>query len=169
MSNSYSTLSHNDLVEMLAYDRESGVFTWKVSTNGRAKVGDFAGCLIKTTGYVVIRKGKMLIPAHRLAWFYSYKQWPEKDIDHIDGNRANNAISNLREANQKENQQNRKSSHSDSSSGILGISFDKVNNKWKAEITAYKKRHFIGRFITKEEASEAYIAAKRKMHPFGTI
>lgn len=169
MSAYHSTLTHESLVQMLDYDPECGTFRWKVSTNGRALIGAEAGCVSGTTGYRVIRKGKMLMAAHRLAWFYVHGAWPSKDVDHIDGIKTNNAIANLREVCQMENQQNRKKSHRDSSSKILGISLDKRRNLWKAEISVYKVRQFLGYFETPELAGDAYIKAKRLLHPFGTL
>ncbi|MFP5340357.1 MAG: HNH endonuclease signature motif containing protein, partial [Gammaproteobacteria bacterium] len=101
-------LSQDRLKQLLNYDPETGRFSWKVSARTKRPDRPFgAGCL-SPAGYVVLRVDQKLYPAHRLAWLYMNGSWPSKDLDHIDGRRVNNAIANLREAEQVENQQNRR-------------------------------------------------------------
>lgn len=169
MSELKSTLTQERLKELLSYNAESGVFTWRVDASARRKAGSVAGCLAPT-GYVVLRiPGDRLHAAHRLAWLYVYGHMPHADVDHVDGRKANNAIGNLRLADQVLNQQNRKSARADNKTGLLGVCFDKRTGRWRAEIKANKVRTFLGRFQSKEDASAAYLAAKRELHPFGTL
>ena len=155
------------LREVLHYDPETGVFTWKVKASNRIKVGDIAGTIVKS-GYISISIDADMIRAHRLAWLYMNDEWPVGDIDHIDGNRANNALSNLRDVSRSKNLQNLKRAHSDNkASGLLGVYADK--KKWAASLTLNGKRFRLGVFDSPEEAHIAYLEAKRKLHEGCTI
>jgi hypothetical protein len=110
-------------------------------------------------GYIRVGVGGELFLAHRLAWFYVHGEWPS-EIDHIDRNRANNAISNLRSVTTSQNRQNSGLSRR-STSGVSGVSWDKRRGKWKAHIgIGYKK--FQVRYDTKAEAIAARKAAEAK-------
>src|SRR5215813_12463625 len=76
-----------DYREWLSYDPMTGIFRWLKSNGGRARVGAAAGCQM-TIGYVCIRVCKILLYAHRLAWWFHYGQFPKNQVDHINGNRA---------------------------------------------------------------------------------
>lgn len=167
MSKTNSTVTQNRLHQLFEYDQEKGCFIRKINA-GSSKVGDIAGC-VNSIGYVQIYVDGKNYTGHRLAWLYVNNEWPDCDIDHIDGNRSNNAISNLRLASRSQNNQNVKSCRSDNKSGYLGVSFHKQMSKWCARIkigTVYKH---LGLFNTPEEASNAYIEAKRLKHEFCTI
>jgi hypothetical protein len=110
--------------------------------------------------YIGIRLDNVLYLAHRLAWFYSYGKWPVDQIDHINGDRTDNRLINLREATNAENAQNKRIRAG--KSGFCGVR--KENSKWLAEIKVNYKPIRIGLFNTPEEAHQAYIAAKRKFH-----
>jgi len=88
--------------------------------------------------------------AHRLAWFYVYGEFPTM-IDHIDGNRTNNKISNLRQVSSKENQCNLTIA-ANNTSGITGVSFSKERSKWEAKIQIDGKTIHLGRYLDKEDA-----------------
>ncbi len=155
------------LRELLSYDPDTGLFRWKVQTSKRVKVGDIAGTLVKI-GYISISIDADMIRAHRLAWLYVHGSWPTGDIDHIDGNRANNRWSNLRDVTRSMNAQNLKRAHADNAaSGLLGVYRDK--KKWAASLTVNGKRHRLGNFTTPEEAHAAYLKAKRELHTACTI
>src|SRR5690348_14306740 len=118
----------SELRAMLNYDPETGLFTWRHTGKGRkATVGS------NSHGYVSIRltvRGKKKgYLAHRLAWFYTYGEWPKNLIDHIDMNPANNAISNLREATHSTNKANRRAP-ANNSTGFKGVSFNKAYGKY---------------------------------------
>jgi hypothetical protein len=99
-----------------------------------------------------------------------YGKWPEGEIDHINGNKADNRICNLRDVDRSTNQQNAKKAQSNNkSAGLLGVSLHKSRNKFRAQITYDKKRHHIGYFDTAELAYAAYLSEKRRRHAGCTI
>jgi len=100
--------------------------------------------------------------AHRLAWFYVNGEWPIT-IDHIDGNRGNNSIENLRSCTQIDNNQNTHGPSSRSKTQILGVSWHKKAKKWQAHICIYKERKYLGLFDNVFEAQKAYLIEKEKV------
>ena len=107
MTDSKQELTAERLREVLAYDPDTGVFTWKARTSpfSRVNVGDVAGNL-RRDGYIEICVDGRKHQSHRLAWLYVYGEWPADQIDHINGIRTDNRIANLREANNAENHHN---------------------------------------------------------------
>lgn len=157
------TLDLDGAKKSVSYDKNTGIFL-RVERQGRRKVGIPLGRLDKD-GYLTLTIGKKTVRAHRLAWLMTYGQWPSKWLDHIDGNKSNNAISNLREITPSENQHNRSLVSRANNTGLLGVSYDKKRNKFCSCIRLHGKTYSLGRFNTKEEAHEAYKAAKLKLHP----
>ncbi len=147
------------LRELVHYDQECGRCTWKVRTARRVKVGDVAGCP-DGHGYLQIMVQSRLHKAHRLAWLYMCSNWPKDQIDHINRDRSDNRITNLREVTNKQNQQNR-SNRSDNTSGHPGVYWSKRASKWQAEITHNKKKIHLGYFTDIEEAIAARKAAEK--------
>jgi hypothetical protein len=151
--------------ELLDYNPETGSFTWRVKVNKRWPAGMLAGRINKN-GYRYIKLGKMLL-AHRLAWFFIHGNWPTASIDHINGERDDNRISNLRVVSTATNNQNLRSAKPNSLSGLLGAS--KNHGKWTASIKVGGRYHYLGSFSTPEEAHQRYLAAKRQLHEGCTI
>ena len=120
---------------ILDYNPETGVFTWKVGRKG-VKKGAIAG-KIQASGYMRIMVEGKRYYAHRLAWLYHYGECPKGHLDHKDRDPANNAISNLRECTNGENQHN--STKCWGSSKYRGVSWHKKANKWIAHIGVNKK------------------------------
>lgn len=142
------------LKELLRYDPETGVFYRLKGTGKGAHVGAVAGSKTKF-GYIVISADRHPYMAHRLAWLYTTGDWPAGLLDHKDGDRSNNAFSNLREATKSQNAANAKR-HSDNSSGIKGVSLHKASGRWRATIGFNGRQFGLGYFVTKEEAQAAY-------------
>ncbi len=159
-------LTQARLKELISYDPETGLMHWRASRSG-VKAGSPAGNL--TRGYLQLTVDGVATVVHRFAWLYVYGEWPKHNIDHIDGNRSNNRISNLRDVPQQINTQNSKGPRTNNKSGFLGVCFDKHRNLYKAEITLDGRNRYLGRFKTPEEAHEAYLKAKRKLHEGCTI
>lgn len=152
--------------ELLHYDEHTGAITRIVSVAGNAKAGRTAGYKA-SDGYIRIMVDGKNYMAHRLAWLYVNGSWPEEMIDHIDGVRSNNAISNLRNVDNSMNMQNLKAARKDNSTGVLGVEF--LQNKYRAAIKIGGKKKHLGYFSTKELALGAYLSAKRKHHAGCTI
>ena len=148
------------LLTLLCYDKHSGEFFWSENQH-RGVRGKKAGTLDKE-GYVILSvKGKKY-KAHRVAWFFVYGKFPDKEIDHIDGNKLNNAIKNLREATRSENQSNIYKPQSINKIGLRGVC--KHRNKFMADIKVNGKKIYLGLFDTAELAHQAYLSAKKELH-----
>lgn len=148
------------LREVLSYDPETGIFTWRVSAGTRAK-GKRAGCENDNL-YVLIRVDGVSYKAHRLAWQHYYGTAPSTDLDHINGVRSDNRISNLRPATRGENLRN-SPKHRDNKSGFKGVYWSKWAGKWHARIMISYKRIHLGFFDDPREASDAYEAKAREL------
>ena len=155
--------------EALAYDPETGVFTWRASKRGSVKAGDRAGC-VRADGYIRIKVGQRAAWAHRLAWLYVYGAWPDHQIDHINGNPSDNRIANLRDVVPSVNMQNERRGRRRKNGGsLLGAHWSKVWRRWKSSINAGGKSQHLGWFDTEQQAHDAYLAAKRKLHEGCTL
>jgi hypothetical protein len=157
------TLTPEQLRSMLSYDPETGEFIWMVKPNGRVNAGVIAGSILNNRGYRLIGIHGRRLLAHRLAWLYTFGRWPSSEIDHINGNRRDNRISNLREASKSENQSNR-GPNKNNTSGFKGVKFHKKTSKWQAQITKDRKRYNLGLFHTPEAAHVAYESAAKKFY-----
>ena len=153
-------IERSELMRLVDYDPETGVFTWKVKTCRKVLVGKKVGSLNRL-GYVQIKINKVFYYGHRLAWFCFYGQWPEQEIDHINGNPSDNRIINLRLANRSQNNQNR-GARVDCASGIRGVMRRKDTGRWKAEIRVNKKSISLGCFDSIESAAAARRIAEQK-------
>ena len=147
---------------LLRYDPDTGKLFWRVRMSNRVKAGQQAGS-VNRSGYVQIGFDGHRFWAHRLVFFMQTGNWPTEEIDHIDGDKVNNAWSNLRECSRKENAQNRKNVPSTNDLGILGVR--RVGSKFRSSIEVDGKYMHLGYFLSAEEASAAYLNAKSSFHP----
>lgn len=157
-------MTHERLLELLYYEPDTGVFTWKINRAGTAKAGRVAGTK-HVKNYLQIRVQGRVYRAHRLAWFYVYGVWPAADIDHINGLRDDNRIANLRQATSAENHQNRKK-YNTNTSGHTGVYWEKCASKWRARLMINGKYLHLGMFDSIEAAIAARITAKSTYHTF---
>lgn len=141
-------IKHDRLLELLEYDPDTGIFTWRVDRKRLAKAGSIAGS-INGSGYRQISVDGKLYLAHRLAWFYCFQEWPENNIDHINGIRSDNRLYNLQDVPQNKNIQ--KANKKLSSSGFRNVR--KISNKYQAHIKVNGKTIHLGMFDSGEEAS----------------
>jgi hypothetical protein len=144
------------------YDPETGLFT-RVKNSSWAKAGDPAGCL-NGKGYVEFNLFGRLWRANRLAWLYVHGSWPKGMIDHKDGNKANNAIDNLRDVPNRTNTENRRHANRNNTTGFLGVRLHKATGKYEARIGVNGSLLYLGLHETPELAHSAYVAAKRLHH-----
>lgn len=149
------------LREILDYDPMTGVFRWRQGRKG-IRAGGVAGSK-KAYGYVEIGLLNGQYLAHRLAWLFVHGVWPADQIDHIDGDRSNNCIANLREATRSENLRNR-GLQRNNTSGFKGVIFDKRTGMWQARIKIHGRRILLGLHETPEAAHAAYCEAAAKHH-----
>ena len=154
-------LTQERLKELLHYDPDTGVFTWKMPVRGR-HVGSVAGGL-SSNGYVRIKIDGAYYRAHRLAFLYVNGSFPPAYVDHLDHSRTNNRWSNLRPATGSENQKNTRI-RSDNTSGFKGVHYDASSGAWMASAMLNSKTHYLGLYPTPEAASAAYQAFARKHH-----
>lgn len=156
------------LRDHVSYDPSTGVFV-RLRNNGTAKAGDVAGWL-EPNGYRKLSLLGFKYYAHRCAVLYMTGTWPAQDVDHIDGNKANNRYSNLRCVSRSINAQNLRKARVDNNTARLGVCFNKGAKKYAAEIKDLTgKRHYLGLYATADEAHAAYLAAKRRLHEGCTI
>ena len=146
------------LREYFHYNPDTGELIRKKRTSPSTKVGDRVGCLA-ASGHVVFTLFSRTYLVHRVAWAIHYGRWPEKDIDHHNGDPADNRICNLREVTHQENHRNCKRSKNNSS-GFNGVY--KYDNVWCAEIMVDYKKIWLGRFTNKQDAIAARQAANVK-------
>lgn len=144
----------------LLYCSETGVFTWR--TRDRNLSGLKAGGVCPTSGYSRIRLGGRLISAHRIAVALAYGSWPDGEVDHINGNRTDNRLVNLRVVTRAINQRN-KSKYKNNCTGVVGVHWHKQHRKWCAKIQKNKKNITLGVFHDFDQAVEIRRAAERKM------
>lgn len=169
--------------QLLNYDPETGILTWKARTpdmfedglrakewrcrNWNAKfAGKRAGCICN--GYQRIRVNDVLYVGHRLAWLITYGAWPDDELDHRNGTADGDSLINLRPATRQQNCQNLRL-RSDNKSGHMGVSWNKSSSKWGARIKISGKYLHLGLFDEVTDAANAYLAAKAKYHPFQPI
>lgn len=156
-----SSLNLARLRELLSYDPESGEITW-VRAKGTRPAGHKAGT--PNNGYLRVQVNRRIYPAHQIAWFLHFGEWPSHPIDHINGTGTDNRIVNLRLVTPSENQHNRRVSKNNKA-GRLGVFYDKAVGRYKAEIAVCGVRHRLGTFSSIEAAGRAYDSAKRRLHP----
>lgn len=161
--------SVDELNDLLDYDPETGLLTWKKTSSNRAVAGSIAGHL-HSGGYVVIKINRMRYLAHRLAYKMCYGSDPVNQVDHIDCNKSNNRIANLRDATPSQNHANTRV-RKKNPSGIKGVyTSNRKKFPWKASIHFNNKTIYIGYYKTKEEAALAYEkAAKEYFGEFARI
>lgn len=152
-----------ELKELFNYDPDTGVVTRKKCTANRHVLGEVVG-FAGSRGYLQAAVRSVKYPLHRLIWCLVTGEWPEGDIDHINRNRADNRLANLRAVTRSENNHNAGMSRRNKS-GYTGVCWDKAKNSWIANICVGGKTKHIGRYASAERAAEARKQAKAVYHP----
>lgn len=155
-------LTAERLRDALDYDPETGAIKWLEDRNGGSKAGAIAGCIL-ADGYRQIMLGRKRYLAHRLAWLYVTGEWPDGEVDHINGDRDDNRLANLRLATHAENQKNYPKPRTNTS-GVKGVHWSASRGKWIAKICVNYRRIFLGQFDDINEAAAAYAAASAQYH-----
>jgi len=156
-------ISPDLLRNIIDYNPDTGRITWKVRAdrspqwNGRYAHSEALNNLSRH-GYFRGTINNRLYLAHRVAFAFVYGRWPHPEVDHINGNRRDNRIANLREVPKSQNAKNKRPSRRNSS-GHNGIHWDSRNKKWIAQVKRHGQSSFLGRFKRVEDAIAARDAA----------
>lgn len=156
-------ISREQVADLLDYNPNLGIFTWKQGNYAKLPAGYFSRLGRRRISVF----GKVFLGS-RLAWLLYYGKWSEKTIDHIDGNRRNDRIANLRLASESEQQWN-KGINRNNTSGIKGVSFNTRRaeaglSPWESYITVYYKRVHLGFFAERDAAIAARCKAEMAYH-----
>lgn len=159
---------------MFDYDPLTGRLSYREDRRcGRGRIsmkaGDEAGTQ-RPTGYRLVNIGGKPMLTHRLAWLHVHGEWPQHDIDHINGDPSDNRLANLRDVPHSVNQQNlRRSTKGRKHGTLMGTAWHAGTRKWRALIAVNGRQKSLGYFATEEQAHQAYIAGKRRYHEGCTI
>lgn len=156
-----SELTQEYLNSILEYNKDTGLLTNKVNRGPRARKGALVGTL-NNVGYLQIKIYYKVYKVHRVIWALVNGYWPTECIDHIDGNRLNNSLANLREASKLENNRNRLN-NSNNTSGFKGVTYNYSRKKFIAQVHNKGNTIYLGGFTNAEEASKAYQAASKAL------
>lgn len=154
-------LTHARLTEVLSYDPLSGNFVRRIYVWGPYQAGDKVGSK-HSAGYLECTIDGERYYLHRLAWFYMHRQWPKGVIDHINRDKTDNRISNLRDVSTQGNINN-SPVKSTNKTGVKGVHVCKRSKKYIAQITVDYKCIHLGTFDTIEGAIEARRLAEARI------
>jgi hypothetical protein len=160
-------ISARQLRMLLHYDPATGLFVWKRREEAPQWNGRYAGKVAGTpktgAGYILIKlpPHRRAYHAHRLAFLWMTGKWPRAEVDHRDGDQANNTWENLRSCTVSQNRMN-SVRRRDNKTGFKGVG--RENRRWRADIMVDYQRHYLGTYDTPEEAHAAYVEAARRLH-----
>lgn len=158
-------ITRERLLQVLNYDPESGIFTWKIRMSPSAPAGGRAGT-IDSNGYLKMKVDGVSDYGHRFA-FMIMEGWMPDEVDHSNLNRGDNSWGNLRPATPGQQMSNRRTPKSNTS-GFKGVMA--AGDRWRARIKTGGKKISLGTYDTIEEAAAAYAAASAKHHgEFGRV
>ncbi len=165
-----TNLTAEEVRSRLNYDTKTGNLIWIMPPkNNSHLLGKIAGCKYSNQYTSIKLAGRGQFLAHRLVWLWVHGEWPKEYLDHINGDRSDNRIENLRKATRSLNSENQRTVHSNNKTGFLGVSWRDDIKSYRAQIKVNSKVINLGRFQDPEAASQAYLAAKRKLHKGCTI
>lgn len=151
------------VTEVLDYDPDTGIFRWRQTRGSRAIVGHIAGSP-HNEGYLQIKIDGVNYLCHRLAWLVMTGHWPTRLVDHENTIGTDNRWTNLRQAGHAENAQNVHRAHEDSVTGLLGAAV--FGKQFRSTIMVKGKAISLGVHKSAEDAHQAYLSAKSKLHPY---
>lgn len=153
-----------DCVEL---NRETGELTWKLRVNNSVKVGQAIGTR-HNKGYKFFRLNKTFYFNHRVVWYLAYGGWPQGEIDHINGDKSDNRLENLRDVTHRQNMWNK--GPQESTSKYKGVHWHTANKKWRATLWNGSSKIHLGMFECEKEAAFAYdLAAKEVFGEFARL
>ena len=149
------------LVQSL-FDYKDGALYWKVSKTNSIRVGNQAGTSVNDAGYNIVGICGKTYRLHRVIFLYHYGYLP-KNVDHIDGNRSNNNIDNLRSADDFQNSRNSKLSKRNTS-GVKNVCWARHVNKWQVQVRRGSSKKYLGLYEDLELAELVAIEARNLYH-----
>lgn len=144
-------IAPEELRRLVSYDPDTGALHRTEDGSPITTTDEF--------GYIRFRVGGVRMRGHRAAWVIHYGSWPEGTVDHINSDRADNRLSNLRLASIAENVRNGRARRA----GLKGATKLK-NGKWRAQIMVNRRNIYLGDHATEEAAAAAYDRAARRHH-----
>lgn len=150
--------------ELFSYEPLTGELKWRVSKGQAVRPGTLVRSA-HSEGYIKVSVEGTPYLAHRLAWAITMGVWPGDQIDHRNGVRSDNRLSNLREVSHSVNCQNQRKAARRSRTGVLGVSHS--GQRFRSQIGMGGRQVYLGLFDTPQEAHEAYLVAKREIHAAG--
>ena len=156
-----STKAH----ELFRYDPNSGDLIRRVNAAGNARAGDKV-CRRNGNGYFRVTHNYKPYYVHRIIWLMVHGDWPPNEIDHVNQNRSDNRIENLRAVDHANNNHNQ-TLRNTNTSGIMGVNWSNQRNKWVVYIYTDARKKHLGYFIDFFEAVCARKSAENKFnfHP----
>lgn len=149
-------LAHSRLIEVLSYDKSTGIFTWVNPPLTKPYLAGKPAGAIDANGYRVIRIDGVQFAARRLAWFYTTGEWPKGQVDHENRDRDDNRWKNLRDLTASQNQHNR---------GFTGVGWLNGKRRWRVTMKLEGQSHYGGLHRCFCAAVRARNALKRELHP----
>lgn len=169
ITNCVNPLSPEQVRNLLDLNVETGEMRWTAAAS-QGRIANRVAGSFHANGYQQIKMGKRNYLGHRVVWAIVHGEWPSKNIDHIDGNRANNSVANLRLVTKRQNMQNLAVTGTKSASGLMGAvhvpGSIRRRERWEARIRVNGVQKHLGLFKTPEEAHAAYMSAKAQFHPY---
>ena len=157
-------LTQDKVQALFEFNPDTGIFTHKIN-KGKARAGMVAGGKHKATNAIYLRINGKKELAHRIAWLYHFGELPDGDIDHINHDRSDNRIRNLRVVDHSTNMKN-KTKYSNNRYGCTGVSVDKRVGKYRAYISENGKQESLGYYTNYEDAVNARLAALKTREAF---
>ena len=151
----------NNVFDVLDYDAATGELFW--NDKAPVKVRNKPANAKDGQGYIHLKVGGKMILGHRIVWFKVYGEFPSLQIDHINGIKDDNRISNLRLASNSQNSMN-KGKQSNNTSGFKGVTFHKHTKKYHAKICINGQRTSLGYYDVAADAYNAYLKAQGELH-----
>ena len=158
-----ATPTQEEVRRLFDYDTE-GWLLRQTSPSQNTRIGDRAGSLNRKIGYLQVSVNNVKEYGHRLVWIWHYGDIPAGlQVDHADGDRANNRVENLRLASQWENTHNSRRSLNNTS-GVKGVCWDKRREKWLARLSIDRKVRHLGYYECLGEAEEVVMRTRQECH-----
>lgn len=144
------------------FEEKAHLYSYDPETGFISRRGKRVGAFVNQAGYYCLHIRAGHLRTHRVAWFLHHGAWPSGEIDHINGDRLDNRIANLRDVCPSQNRMNQ-AMRSDNTTGVTGVSWLRRSNEWVAHICVRGCRMRLGTFLSKEDAVRARMDAQRKL------